>query len=123
MALVEQLAFSLREEGRGVHALLWDDMGDLVRVLLITHAALGDIPIDLRLISGETARLEEFGKLLQARVVDQIEHEGPGTAPAIRTCRVIRSGCCSSSRPPVNKPAPGSTDGVTRSRSRWERSS
>jgi hypothetical protein len=77
MALVEQLAFSLREEGRGVHVLLWDDMGDLVRVLLITQAALGDISIDLRLISGETARLEEFGNLLQARAVDQIQHEGP----------------------------------------------
>lgn len=55
MALVEQLAFSLREEGHGVHALLWDDMGDLYRVLLITIAALGDMhPTAINLKRGET---------------------------------------------------------------------
>jgi hypothetical protein len=75
MALVEQLATSLREEGRGVHALLWDDMGDLVRVLLVTHAALGDIPIEPRLVSGETKRLEEIRELIQSRVAEQIQNE------------------------------------------------
>jgi antitoxin component of RelBE/YafQ-DinJ toxin-antitoxin module len=75
MALVEQLATSLREEGRGVHALLWDDMSDLVRVLLVTHAALGDIPIEPRLVSGETKRLEEIRELIQARVAEQIQNE------------------------------------------------
>jgi hypothetical protein len=75
MALVEQLAFSLREQGRGVHALLWDDMGDLIRVLLVTRAALGDIPIQPRLVSGETTRLAELRGLIQARVDDQILKE------------------------------------------------
>jgi hypothetical protein len=75
MALVEQLAFSLRETGRGVHALLWDDMGDLVRTLLVTHAVLGDIPIEPLLVSGETKRLEEFRDLIAARLADQILHE------------------------------------------------
>src|SRR5438046_1774482 len=78
MALVEQLAFSLWEEGRGVHALLWDDMGDLVRVLLVTHAALGDIPIEPRFASGGTKQLEEIRELIQARVAEQILHEMPG---------------------------------------------
>jgi hypothetical protein len=78
MALVEQLAFSLREEGRGVHVLLWDDLGDLCRVLLVTHAALGDLPIEPLIISGETIRLEELWKLIQMRIADQILHEAPG---------------------------------------------
>jgi hypothetical protein len=79
MALVEQLTFSLKEEGRGVHVLLWDDMGDLVRVLVITCGALADLPIEPRLISSETIRLKEFGKPLQARAADQIEQENPGS--------------------------------------------
>jgi hypothetical protein len=79
MALVEQFAFSLREERRGVHALLWDDKGDLARVLLITRAALSDIPIETRLISGETIRLEEFGELIRSRVAEQIQHEEPAS--------------------------------------------
>jgi hypothetical protein len=29
MALVEQLAFSLKEEGRGIHVLLWDSLVEL----------------------------------------------------------------------------------------------
>ena len=75
MALVEQLAFSLREQGRGVHALLWDDMGDLIRVLLVTHAALGDIPLEPLLVSGETMRRAELRDLIQARLADEIRHE------------------------------------------------
>jgi hypothetical protein len=81
MALVEKLAFSLREEGRGVHALLWDDIGDLVRVLLVTHAALGDILVEPQLVSSETTRLQELKELIQKRVADQIHHQRPeGTA-------------------------------------------
>ncbi len=81
MALIEQLAFSLREEGRGVHALLWDDMGDLVRVLMVTHAALGEMPIQSHLISSETRRLEDLRDLIEESVIDQIQHErGEGAA-------------------------------------------
>jgi hypothetical protein len=75
MALVENLAFSLREQGRGVHALLWDDLGDLIRVLLVTHAALGDIPLEPLLVSGETTRVAELRDLIQTRLADQIQQE------------------------------------------------
>jgi hypothetical protein len=75
MALIEQLAFSLREEGRGVHVLLWDDMGDLVRALLVTHAALGEIPIRSLLISSEARSLEGLRDLIQESVIDQIQYE------------------------------------------------
>jgi hypothetical protein len=74
MALVEQLARSLREEGRGVHALLWDDKGDLYRVLLITHAALGGMPIQPLLIANEVKRIKELNDMIQGRLSDQIEH-------------------------------------------------
>jgi hypothetical protein len=79
MALVEQLAFSLREEGHGVHALLWDDMGDLYRVLLITSAALGEMPTQSLLLSTQVARIKELNDMIQGRLRDQIEQEGePG---------------------------------------------
>jgi len=76
MALVEQLAFSLREEGRGVNALLWDDIGDLYRVLLITLAALGETEIKPLLISNEESRIKELNDMIQGRLDDQINHEG-----------------------------------------------
>jgi hypothetical protein len=79
MALVEQLAFSLREQGHGVHALLWDDMGDLYRVLLITIAALGEMPTHPLLLSTEVPRIQELNDLIQGRLRDEIEQEGePG---------------------------------------------
>ena len=76
MALVEQLAFSLREEGHGVHALLWDDMGDLYRVLLITIAALGDMRTQPLLISNEVRRIKELDDMIQGRLDVQVEQEG-----------------------------------------------
>lgn len=75
--MVEQLGFSLRETGRGVHALLWDDLGDLVRALLVTHAVLGDIPVEALLVSGEPRRLEGFLEEIGTRVVGQILQESP----------------------------------------------
>jgi hypothetical protein len=76
MTLIEQLASSLREEGRGIHALLWTDLGDLYRVLLITHAALGEMPIQPLLISNEATRIKELNDLIQARLRDQVEYDG-----------------------------------------------
>lgn len=43
MGTAEQLASSLRNEGRGVHLLLWDDKEDLVHALLILTAATSDV--------------------------------------------------------------------------------
>ncbi len=76
MALVEQLAFSLHEEGHGVHALLWDDMDDLYRVLLITIAALGEMPTQPLLISNEVTRIKELNDMIQGRLRVQVEQEG-----------------------------------------------
>ena len=42
MAIVEQLAFSLKEEGRGIHVLLWDSLAELYFVLVITRAFLAE---------------------------------------------------------------------------------
>jgi hypothetical protein len=44
MGTAEQLALSLRNEGHGVHLLLWDDKEDLIHALLILTAAIGDVP-------------------------------------------------------------------------------
>jgi hypothetical protein len=61
MATSEQLGFSLREERRGVHALIWDDIGDLYRVLLVTVAGLGEQRVQPLLISREHERLQDDG--------------------------------------------------------------
>jgi hypothetical protein len=74
MAIVEALAFSLREEGRGVHALLWDSLVDLYRVLLITHAVLGETEMEPRLISNESARIKELNEMIQGTLDNQILH-------------------------------------------------
>ena len=72
MSMVERLAFSLREEGRGVHALLWDDIVDLYRVLLIIQAVLGDLPLQPFLVSSEKPRLDELKDLIQTELGNQI---------------------------------------------------
>jgi hypothetical protein len=51
MSTAEELAFSIREERRGAHVLLWDDQGDLARALLIFRAALGAVPIEPMLLA------------------------------------------------------------------------
>jgi hypothetical protein len=88
MSMVERLAFSLREEGRGIHALLWDDIVDLYRVLLITQAVLGDLPLQPFLVSSETTRLDELKDLIQSELGDQISRgrmsgdaDGPDPPP------------------------------------------
>jgi hypothetical protein len=77
MSTVERLTFSLREEGRGVHALLWDDLGDLYRVLLVVHASLGDLAIRPFLVSGEATRLKELKDMIEGELASRIEQERP----------------------------------------------
>lgn len=57
MSTAEELAFSIRQEGRGVHVLLWDDQGDLVRALLMFWASLGPAPFEAMLLAS-TADIE-----------------------------------------------------------------
>jgi hypothetical protein len=75
MAIVEALAFSLREEGRGVHALLWDSLVDLYRVLLIARAVLGETEMEPRLISNDAAHIKELNDMIQGRLDNQILEE------------------------------------------------
>jgi hypothetical protein len=76
MAIVEQLAFSLKEEGRGIHALLWDSLAELYHVLMITRAFLAETEIEPLLISTEPARIHELNDMIQRRLDDQIQREG-----------------------------------------------
>lgn len=75
MAIAEQLAFSLKEEGRGIHALLWDDMTALYRVLLVTRAALADFPVEPFLITDDVAQFDPLRKTILSRIGDQVDHE------------------------------------------------
>ena len=75
MAIAEQLAFSLTEERRGIHVLLWDDMTALFQMLLVTRAALGDLPVEPFLISEQEARFDLLKKTILSRISDQLDHE------------------------------------------------
>ncbi len=65
MSTAQQLAFSIAEERRGIHVLLWQDQGELARALLILDAALSDQRLeyfllgtsaDAELLRGEIAK-------------------------------------------------------------------
>ena len=47
----QQLAFSLSEEKRGVHLLLWSNQGELIRALLVLSASLGETSLAGHLLS------------------------------------------------------------------------
>jgi hypothetical protein len=83
MATAESLAFSIREEMRGVHALLWDDAHDLVRALLVLRAALREIPVYAILMSGEQC-FGELQKYINARcpIEETIEGSAIGDVSA-----------------------------------------
>ena len=76
MAIVEHLAFSLKEEGRGIHVLLWDDLVELYHIVLITRAFLADTEIEPWLISNESARINTLNGMIQRRLDFQIQQEG-----------------------------------------------
>jgi len=73
MSTAEELAFSIREERRGAHVLLWDDQGDLARALLVFRAALGAVPIEPMLL----ASTEDAGMLGPRLPRIRIERNAP----------------------------------------------
>ena len=66
MGTAEELAFSLREEGHGVHALLWDAPDDLVHALLVLRASLAEMPVYPLLMAGEQS-FAELQKYINSR--------------------------------------------------------
>jgi len=71
MATAEQVAFSIREEGRGVHVVLWDDQADLVRALLVVTAGLKGIPIYGLLVPDRDEDLISLRSLADSRTVEE----------------------------------------------------
>ena len=65
MSTAEQLAFSICTERRGIHVLLWDDQGDLVRSLLALLAALDDLPTYALLVSDDKKDLQALRELAE----------------------------------------------------------
>ncbi|NQT40726.1 MAG: hypothetical protein HQ581_24745 [Planctomycetes bacterium] len=68
MSTAEQLAFSISVERRGIHVLLWDDQGDLVRALLVLFAALVDLPTHALLASGDDVDRDSLRRLIETRI-------------------------------------------------------
>src|SRR5260370_40252040 len=66
MGTAEELAFSLREEGHGVHALLWDATDDLVHALLVLRASVAEMPVYPLLMAGEQS-FAELQKYINSR--------------------------------------------------------
>ena len=75
MSTAEALAFSIREELRGIHVLLWGDQDDLVRALLILLTAAPNRPVHPLLVSSKPACLDGLKRLISARW--QLEEERP----------------------------------------------
>ena len=86
MGTAEQLAFSITEEPRAVHVLLWDDQDDLVRALLVLCAALEDhVPIHALLASTEEKGLAALRKVVESRSPvseDPSANSASGDSPA-----------------------------------------
>ena len=80
MSTAEELAFSISQEGRGVHVLLWDDQGDLARALLIFWASLGPAPFETMLLAS-TADIEILRAKIPAPSGEGIGEAGPPPRP------------------------------------------
>lgn len=81
MSTAERLAFSINEERRGVHVLLWDEQDDLVRALLILLAALKDIVVHPLLVSPEQERILALKKVVDTRCLLEEERETEPASP------------------------------------------
>ena len=69
MATAERMAESIRIEGQGVFALLWDAKEDLVRALLLLDAALHDVPKRSLLLTPGGGAVDALRRLIETRVV------------------------------------------------------
>jgi len=68
MSTAEQLAFSISNERRAIHALLWDDQQDLVRALLVLCAGRDGLAVEALLVSGDENDLRALRELVETRV-------------------------------------------------------
>jgi hypothetical protein len=87
MSTADQLAFSIRAEGRGVHVLLWDDQNDLVRALLALFAGITDSPMHALLVSDDENDLLALRQLVESRVPiaeEETDSRGDSDTPAGR---------------------------------------
>ena len=77
MSTAEQLIFSLSEESRGIHVLLWEDKDVLVRVILTLRAALPRLSPEPLLLTGARDSLRTLHSVIASRVppVDHFEDE------------------------------------------------
>lgn len=76
MPTAEQFARLLNQDGRGVHALLWDDQQDLVHAVLILRAVYGADRIRSLGVSGDTAGVEALRDLTDSRSAPEFDEEG-----------------------------------------------
>jgi len=82
MSTAERLAFSINEERRGVHVLLWDEQEDLVRALLILLAALeDDVVVHPLLVSPEQDRIHALKEVVDTRCLLEEEREAEPPSP------------------------------------------
>lgn len=81
MSTAEHLIFSLREESRGVHVLLWDDKEDLVRVLTVLRAGLPDVSMAPLLVSNAPDSTRALLSMVEGRL-PPLDHSGDEPEPS-----------------------------------------
>lgn len=75
MPTAEQFAQLLAEDGRGVHALLWDDQQDLTHALLILRAGYGAERIYNLVVSADSAGIMALRELTDSRCATELAEE------------------------------------------------
>ena len=68
MPTAELLAKSILIEGRGVFSLLWEDIDDLARALIVFSAAFRDTPVTAQLVSPGPKDILVLQHLVESRI-------------------------------------------------------
>lgn len=76
MSTAQYLANSILLERRGVHVVIWDDKGELVRALLVLLAAFDNVKIKPILLSSITESEKELRKLFELQPVKKTAETG-----------------------------------------------
>lgn len=63
----EKFFFSVATDLAGVHVLLWEDKNELVRALLVIHAATPTKQLDFIAVSGEESDINQLIRVIDAR--------------------------------------------------------
>lgn len=84
MSTTEYFAESILIEGNGIHALTWQDKGDLVRALIVFLSVLGDLPLNSILLTSLDESERELKSLFDIRPIEDAEYASVIDQPLLK---------------------------------------